>query len=101
MSTIHTAFGRVPCFVREWKRPVPSLRCPAMLPPLTSLASPSLPVPKPEREDLGVRGTACCVRWTDFLKGYSHRLQTAGLLIPRDRSGSMCWGDWNSEGTPA
>lgn len=32
MSTTHTAFGRVPCFVREWKRPVPNLWCLAMLP---------------------------------------------------------------------
>lgn len=32
MSTTHTTFGKVLCFVREWQRPVLNLWCPAMLP---------------------------------------------------------------------
>lgn len=51
-------------------------------PPLTSLASLSLPVPKPEREALRCQGH-CLLCPLDFLKGYSHRLQTTGLLIPK------------------
>lgn len=56
MSTTHTAFGRVLCFVREWERPVPDLWCPAMLPAPCQSTFSLLPVPRPEREAARYQG---------------------------------------------
>lgn len=56
MSITHTAFGRVLCFVREWKKPVPNLWCTAMLPAPCQPGFPLLPVPRPEREAARYQG---------------------------------------------
>lgn len=104
MSITHTAFGRVLCFVREWKKPVPNLWCPAMLSAPCQPGFPLLPVPRPEREVARYQGHCLLhLPGRGFLSGYSQGLQTTELpaLTPRSQSESLCWGSWNSEGTPS
>jgi hypothetical protein len=59
MSITHTAFGRVLCFVREWKKPVLNLWCPAMLPAPCQPGFPSCQSLDQKEKQLGTRGTAC------------------------------------------
>lgn len=55
MSITHTAFGRVLCFVREWKKPVLNLWCPAMLPAPCQPGFPSCQSLDQKEKQLGTR----------------------------------------------
>lgn len=76
MSIIHTVFGRVLYFVREWKKSVPNLWCLAMLPAPCQPGFPLLLVPRPEREAARYQGHCqphlMGISLPGIAKGYRH-----------------------------